>query len=405
MSSASRKARISVIALASTLAADALAAQEAIELPAEDRLLDARFEELYRVGSLEGDEWDVFGDIGDVAFDGAGNLYIFDAQALRISVVDSTGTLVRQFGGPGQGPGEFAGSGSSSRLAVLPDGRTVVFDSGRRAFNVYSAQGEFERIIGFGSSTSFVFLPALQAERDGDAVLATSNVVLVSWPPDADEPESGRQPVRRLVLRGAEVVIDAAGRGWAPPDGRGFAPVFAAGSIPGGGVALTDSSDYAIKVFAPAGELARILMRPFRPEPVAERAKEAERERSLSEATAVLGEAADRAEGPAAEVHRLALEQERQRIQSMEFHEEVPVVRALKTSWRGSIWVQRRSEEPSTDGPIDLLTPQGEYVGTYAANATAMPSAFGPEGLVAFVERNVLDVATVVVRRLPNEVR
>ena len=120
---------------------------------------------------------------------------------------------------------------------------------------------------------------------------------------------------------------------------------------------------------------------------------------------AVLEEAAGRAEGQAAEIHRMGIESERQRIQSMDFHGEIPVVRALKTSWRGSIWVQRRGGEPSTDGPIDVLTPEGEYVGTHAANAMAMPSAFGPQGLVAFVERNELDVATVVVRRLPDEVR
>ena len=167
-------------------------------------------------------------------------------------------------------------------------------------------------------------------------------------------------------------------------------------------MALTDSSDYAIKIFTPGGEVARVLKRPFRPEPATKSAREAERERWLSEAMAVLEEAAGRAEGPAAEIHRMAVESERQRIQSMEFHDEIPVVRALKTSWRGSIWVQRRGEESSTDGPIDVLTPEGEYVGTYAANAMAMPSAFGPEGLVAFVELNELDAATVVVRRLPD---
>ena len=403
--SATQRARVSVVALASALAADALAAQEAIDLPAEDRSLDVRLEELFRVGSLGGDRWDVFGDIGGVAFDGTGNLYIFDSQAPRVSVVDPAGTLVRQFGGPGPGPGEFAGSGTSSRLAVTPNGRTIVFDSGRLALNVYDAQGEFERTIGFGSGTSFVFLPALQAERNGDAVLATGPVVLVSWPSDPGGPESGKRPVLRLALRGAAAVIDTVGQGWAPPGGRGFAPVFAAGSLPGGGVAVTDSSDYAIKIFTPGGEVARVLTRPFRPDPATNRAREAERERQLSVAMAVLGEAFDRAEGRAAEIHQLGLERERQRLQSMEFHKEIPVVRGLKTSWRGWIWVQRRGEEPSTDGPIDVLTPEGEYVGTIATNATAMPSAFGPEGLVAFVERNELDVATVVVRRLPNEVR
>lgn len=34
-----------------------------------------------------------------------------------------------------------------------------------------------------------------------------------------------------------------------------------------------------------------------------------------------------------------------------------------------------------------------------------MPDAFGPNGLTAFIELNDLDVASVVVRRLPAPVR
>jgi hypothetical protein len=34
-----------------------------------------------------------------------------------------------------------------------------------------------------------------------------------------------------------------------------------------------------------------------------------------------------------------------------------------------------------------------------------LPAAFGPEGLVAFIERDELDVPTVVVKRLPAVLR
>ena len=47
----------------------------------------------------------------------------------------------------------------------------------------------------------------------------------------------------------------------------------------------------------------------------------------------------------------------------------------------------------------------GRYVGTYATGATAMPSAFGPDGLAAFIETDDFDVPVVVVRRLPGAVR
>ena len=59
----------------------ALDAQQVIELPAEDRLLAADFEEVYRIGSFGGDEWEVFGRVGGLAFDAAGSLYVLDSQA------------------------------------------------------------------------------------------------------------------------------------------------------------------------------------------------------------------------------------------------------------------------------------------------------------------------------------
>ena len=95
-----------------------IAAQEVIELPAEDRPLDAGFEEIYRLGSLDGGGWDTFGSVAGVGFDGAGNLYILDTRAVRIYVVDLQGHLVRQFIGEGEGPGEFGGKQLRGRAGV-----------------------------------------------------------------------------------------------------------------------------------------------------------------------------------------------------------------------------------------------------------------------------------------------
>ena len=75
------------------------------------------------------------------------------------------------------------------------------------------------------------------------------------------------------------------------------------------------------------------------------------------------------------------------------------MIRGLGVTWDGHIWVLRRGDDPVSDGPIDVLTPDGRYPGSYPAGATTLPDAFGPDGL-AFIERNELDVETVVVRRL-----
>ncbi len=65
----------------------------------------------------------------------------------------------------------------------------------------------------------------------------------------------------------------------------------------------------------------------------------------------------------------------------------------------------RQGDELLEDGPIDVLTADGEYVGTYRTGATKMPDAFGPDGMAAFIEFDDLGVASVAVRRLPGEVR
>ena len=141
-----------------------------------------------------------------------------------------------------------------------------------------------------------------------------------------------------------------------------------------------------------------MLTRPFRPEPVTGRIRDREIERAL-EANE------ERAARSNARFAAALADMARERIQNMEFYPEVPVVRDLQTSWGGTIWVLRRGEEPASDGPIDVLTPDGRYIGTYAAGATGMPDAFGPDGLAAFIERDEFDVTSVVVRRLSTDVR
>jgi len=186
---------------------------------------------------------------------------------------------------------------------------------------------------------------------------------------------------------------------------RGFEPELFAGVLPGGRIAFSDSSAYAVKIAErDGGRIGTILTRPILPEPVTERVMQAEKDRRLRD----LG---GRPEGSVsrsgdglivAGTGRGAWE--REQIETLEFAEEVPLVRDLRTSWNGRIWVLRRGDEPVSDGPIDILAADGRYLGSYRTGATPLPDAFGPDGLAAFIERDELDVQTVVVKRLPRTV-
>ena len=151
-----------------------------------------------------------------------------------------------------------------------------------------------------------------------------------------------------------------------------------------------DSTTYAIKVTGPDGGTTRMLTRPIRPAPLPGRLKAEYVEQQLKEIQG-LG-------GPAADFRRTQLE-------LLEYFHEIPLIRDLRTSREGTIWVRRGSDELGIDGPIDLITADGRYLGSFTAGATGLPSAFGPDGLVAFVETDDLDVSYVVVKRLPDGMR
>ena len=129
----------------------ALPAQEVIEVTGRDRHIDADFEEVSRVGVLNGESWEMFGRVEDVGFDARGNLYVFDAlgdgsggAGLRVLVFDADGNFVHQFGSSGEGPGEF---NRPEGYTVMRDGTTVVSDGGHGAYQIFDDSGDFVRMV------------------------------------------------------------------------------------------------------------------------------------------------------------------------------------------------------------------------------------------------------------------
>ena len=390
------------------LAAVPAGAQQVVELPDEDRWLEPVIEELYQVGSaVTGEAWEQFGQIMDVAFDGAGHLYILDRQAQLVYVVGDDGRLIREMGGPGEGPGEFA---ETAAMAVFNDGRVVVGDPSRRGYHVFAAGGGFERMVRM-AEPGVASVGRVVAQPGSDAVVGvpTQSRIMVFSGAVFDVPV--RFPVShalvRIILSGEETVRDTIVEAWLPPiDSEGmdrvdianyaprptsllpeFSPEFHWGVLPDGGVAFSDSSTYAVKVAAPAAGVVRILKRPFPSEPVTGRIIRAEKDRRVRR----LEETAE----PGTD-----LSARRRGIEGMEFYTELSVIRGLGTTRDGHIWVLRRGDGPSDDGPIDVLAQEGRYVGSFPAGTTALPTAFGPDGLVAIVERNELGVQTVTVKRV-----
>ena len=412
-------------------------AQETIQLTGDDSWLEADFEDVFRVGSLMGAEWEQFGDVRKVMFDGAGRLHVFDSQAERIFVVGADGTLVREIGRTGEGPGEFR---NAVDFAALEDGRVVVADMGHRAYHLFDADGGFQRMVRMGGDASLTVVGNHMPQRGSDALVTSTAAggmiamtvasIAGADPPKAADPTT--RPIERVDLSGEEVARDTIAEGWLPASADPLSGIRVSASglsvnmggstgppefspelywdvLPDGTVAFSDSSTYAVGIAAAGTGVERILTRPFPPERVTDRLIEAEKDRRLKELAAT---ADDELGGARMVINGQVVggdpderrKRRRDEIENLRFFGEVPVIRDLHTSWNGMIWVRRRGEEPDSDGPVDVLDMAGRYVGSYRADATEIPDAFGPEGLVAFIEADEFGVETVVVKRVPREV-
>jgi len=196
------------VTILSFLSVGLSSAQERIDLPAEDRLLEATFEELYRIGSLSGQEWEQFGDVSTVAFDGAGRLYVLDGQVERIFLVDAGGTLVRQVGREGDGPGEFRRPG---RLFVHDDGGFTVPDQFGARMTHFAATGELLRAEqGPGARVSYQGFPLVLVSVKNGIFLGHASI-----PTDLESGIPGADPmVQHPVVR----VQEAEPGDWRPPE-------------------------------------------------------------------------------------------------------------------------------------------------------------------------------------------
>lgn len=377
-------------------------AQEVIELPAQDRRLATDLEEVYRVGGPSAtEEWQSIGLVEWVGFDEAGHLYLFDEEAYRIILVNRDGGLVRVVGRKGEGPGEFS---LPTAFAVFRDGATVVYDAGKSAFLLFAPNGSFERQVRLTSGTvgGVVSIIGMETAWRGRIVVPSVAVTSTAFGPGR-EVTVEKGPVERVILSGheAERVPIAHHRrtGYGPPaDPVVFEPTLLVAPLPGGGAVFLDSTTYSVNVADSAGGVVRVLRRSFRPRDVTEGLRDSWRESRLELLMSELG--GDLLDAlPVADRDQFF----RDALSDLKFHDEVPVVRTVKTDWDGLIWVERTSETMTRDGltggPIDILSAEGAYIGTFPPGSFPMPSAFGPDGLVAFTEVDSLGVTTIAVKR------
>ena len=368
-------------------------------LEGPDVMMTAVTEDVYTVGAYMGEDWESFGLLADVAFDGAGNAHIVDMRAHRIVVVAPDGSFVRMVGGPGEGPGELR---SPSSLHVFRDGGYVV--GSVRAIDVFAPGGEHLRRmplspldVGWpgsnaksfpdGSLVSTVFRVDLERYQRGLPQLDPPGRPIEVFPIEHGKPE--------VLYTAWELPEEDAGKRNAPRSssdgtsrlsaGRAFEPGLHFEVISDGRLAVVDSIGYRVTLIARDGRVVGAVERPIVPLAVTEEMRDAQREQYRArEVPSNVG------------IFRV----ERESVDKMTFADEVPVIANIAVDWEDRIWVERTGEDGTGPGPTDIVTPDGGYVGTLPADGVRIPSAFGPDGLMAYIESDEVGIQVVRVIRL-----
>ncbi len=120
------------------------------------------------VGEVDGDPAYLFSRIASVRLLPDHRFVVADRASGTLRVFASEGTLERQMGGLGEGPGEFQYIGA---LQVRPPDTLVVYDSGAQRLTTFLVGGELLTTVSLQASTGFPEM-YLGRFRDGSHALA-----------------------------------------------------------------------------------------------------------------------------------------------------------------------------------------------------------------------------------------
>jgi hypothetical protein len=392
---------------AALLSADAAAQDRVVRLPERDRPLAGTPTQVFAVGRENGAAHETFGIVAGVAFDASDNLYVLDRQASRVMVYDRTGRFIRQIGKEGEGPGELM---VPLALTVGGDGTVIVSDLGRRGYSLFRPDGAFIRNVvvedympGFSGGIGWhprggVVAAYREPPRPGSGVQTQNAMPLLL------QPLAGGAPTRLYnIPQALRIEQQSSGPGQVqmrstpPPI---FSPSVLFGVIPNGQTALSFTSGYTVRIVDATGTTVRYLQRPVRTrlttEADREKGRENTREAMMNGRNAIRVQIGGGGGGGRPEPNRQEIER---RVAELQFADTIPALRGLRVAPSGKLWIERTGPVVGEPGPIDLVTPEGQYLGTITG--TTLPDAISRSGLAAYIERDDNDVERIVVRTLP----
>lgn len=406
------------LALGALLAAAPVYAQQVVRLPAQDRNVGGRITTVFGIGTTEGRSWEMLNNAEAAAFDRADNLYVLDRGNQRVLVFDRAGRFVRQLGKRGGGPGEFE---VPVGLTVLGDGSLAVLDLAHQNVTIFGADGRFRRTVAWRPEWGMPEREIAAEPRGGVVAMLRPGIFLGPNGPPRVPSATQARTLTRITLAGEgaserlmEVPDNAITENKVDQDGRGqrvsfrmmgppeFAPLTRWGVLPDGGVAITHTQGYVVKVLDARGRVIRTLQRPVPVRRPSERDREAARDRVRERMQSGRGMIMITRGGPGGgggAPPPISREQIEQRVRELQFADTVRTIQGMIVTPSGKIWVERTPPTVGDPGPIDILTPDGRYLGTL--RGTVLPAAVSATGRAAYFLRDENEVERVVVRQLP----
>jgi 6-bladed beta-propeller len=296
----------------------------------------AQLTETVRVGVVEGAEPYQLYEVYSLALDEDGVLYVGNNQTATVRVFGPDGVFVREFGGRGEGPGEY---NMVNRVWLAGDGIAITDWQGGGRTGVYTKEGELEE-----------FWQAMRP--DGSRIMPTAWTPagwLASHSPRYDPPTlaEGERWERQAALAFYDPVGDTLGPpvvllppyvlyGSSDTHGLDWA-LFEAHSGNGvdrtGQVFISFGDPYRIEVWRTDGTLVRVVTREHTPVPIGEEDVEALK--------ALIAARYDTSSNPSAQQQKERITARVEGQRAFDPRPTLPPTGGLLVSPDGSFWIER----------------------------------------------------------------
>jgi hypothetical protein len=295
-----------------------------------------RLEPTARIGCVECDGPQLFSAIQSLSM-GNGRIYVGDRTAPFIRVFDTSGRLVRAFGGQGNGPGELQ---LPIHVGIRKNGAIEVFDMRQLRFTRFDSTGT----AGATRSVSGFAAVVVSAPNANETYLMTTDF------------RTQDQPLQRMADGSRETTPVTTLKADFPklqPGEMARTPSIA--MRPGGGFAVGDGvAEYRIRRFDAAGKSIGDIVREI--PKVRKTAAEIEEEKARVQRNLTRMRAMARAEGGAPSEYTPKPERNHFNMDALQYDEQ------------GRLWV--RTERGGLNATVfDLFDPSGKYLGQLRVNA------------------------------------